>query len=463
MSDSNTNPASTTATTTPADPGATTVTSAAPAQPPIITPAAAPGALLTGEYGAAVSKFAATAGIPVERVATAFEKIAGAPSPEALQALRDPEAATDGDFITQLSEFPGARVRMALKELRGANAQTVAQTAGTAQQAQPATTQPMVMFSLPGIPDGGSLTRALVAGGLSKVDPIHVVGAIRAHFAKVTGMLDLDDHILKLVENRLTNLEEPASPMFLKIQRAARRRKFSDELSALDEIFPQATPSNADQQRLLENVASILIPAIRAFFQEASTWRASILGSGAGTSVGMANALLPMIMNASMNPRAAALANSAAAPTADVMRVAVKSVNTAVNRTFAALGIPTAAYIVERARYHTQLLKEPELRGVLGAANEEELLTLLKVRVDPKVDQTEDLLTRLAFGILKFEETPAGTDQEFFYLASLLQLGDQITWDNIFPEKRDGGGSTTNSAAARRNGAPGSSGRSVLG
>lgn len=274
---------------------------------------------------------------------------------------------------------------------------------------------------LPTVPDDSSWLEALKTGGVLKVDQSTVISAIRAALASKVGLYSLPDKLVVAMENFADTNDEQVDPEFFKLRKQLRRRSYAEVFEAIDGLDGTFVTEER-RKELFRKINDSAWPAILSFYSQLKGWQDAWM-QGANPMAIMAVAI--------SGPGASVLpAGLMQPPDTGVLRDSADSVNDAFNRVFAGTGIQITAALAYEASQIRQTMENPRLPQMIGAANRDQMLKMLKVAVSANYPRLETNITRFVLGILGLKDQPGGND-ELQYLSALYMLGSQITWDQL--------------------------------
>ena len=118
-----------------------------------------------------------------------------------------------------------------------------------------------------------------------------------------------------------------------------------------------------------------------------------------------------------------------APPDTAPLRAAGEAFADKINKIFAGTGIPVAKALAYDATRIMKILENDKLPVQLGAANKDQMLKDLGVKVGSDILRLEQGITRYAFAIMSLPKV--GADTELNYFAAMYQLGSSIPWDKV--------------------------------
>jgi len=310
-------------------------------------------------------------------------------------------------------------------------------TAGQAAAAKPGAS----MNILPHLPDDDALLAALQVGGISKVGETDVIAGVRGYVASLYGVMELDRVIRDKVGERAESLDEPWPDEFYEMDKQVARREHADVLRAMG-----VSASVVSQARCNEFLARMRIfwGELRDFHQQAVAWMESyrttmtdptLMLQMMGAMAGGGGAVAPGLMTQAPDT----------APVVDLASAVIDKLN----RVYAGPGIPVARSLAADAIGYKKIIESPALRGLVGAASQEEMLKMLGAAVGADAVRTESAAARYVISVMKMAQVTE--DQLPFYIVALVNLGNTIPWERL-QEGAQVGGRRRSSAAVREPG-----------
>ncbi len=273
---------------------------------------------------------------------------------------------------------------------------------------------------LPQVPTDESFLANLVQGGVLKMSETDVIAAVRAVNAERFGLFNIDDRILKAIEDRAEEMEEPLPEIFYAVQKALKRKAHADVLAALD--VPGTFVTEARKKQFLGRVSGIM-GELAGFYSMVDgyvqNWQTQMgpqaMLSIVGVLAGGAGAAGMPVMNEAPD----------ATPLADQARGIIDRLN----KMFAGSGIPVARALAADAQQLSELIKKPELIAAVGASNREEMLKKLGIGVGADVARTEKSVLQFALCVLKVNAVEPS--QLPPYILAVRQVGAVIPWATL--------------------------------
>lgn len=286
-------------------------------------------------------------------------------------------------------------------------------------KAAPAT-QPQILTAafadvLPSVPDEGSWLEALKAGGVLKISDTAYISGIRAAFADRFGLYDvvkkLRDKMLSFAEEN----DEPVTEDYYAMEALLTERSYAPIFAAIKGLKGSSV-TDARRREFLNRINKEMWPAIFAFWNELNAYNDMVRASYADPSMFIA-----------MMSGAPAMA-TATLPATDSVRDAADSLKDAINHVFRGFGTPVASAMAYDASETAKILENPNLPGMIGAANREQMLKMLGLNIGANYVRQEQNMVKFVLSAVKFDQA-AGNEQQ--YLMALWQLGRQIDWSQL--------------------------------
>lgn len=386
-------------------------------------------AALSASWVAYINPFADAIGKGVDEVAVLLKTIVGDPGDEAIALLKDASMASDADIKGVLTGIPSAKVNKAIKLLR----EPVTVSSSAAAMAL------NVSDILPQVPGDDSWLTALRAGGVLKVEQSTVISAIRAALAHRVGLYDIPEMLAKRMELFADDNAEPVPEEFFKLRRQLTRRNYAEIFEAIEGLDGNFV-TDARKNQLFGRIDASLWPSIVSFQSQLKAW-VDAWQQGAANPAMLMNAVMAIAGGGAgaMPP------GMMSPPETGALRDQAEAFNDELNKVFAGTGIQIASALAFDASRIKQILENPRLPALIGAANRDQMLRQMGVEVSATYPRLETNLTRYALGVMKIKDVPAG-NEELQYFGSLYMLGSQIPWDQLGMGKR----SRTSQEGARR-------------
>lgn len=338
----------------------------------------------------------------------------------------------DAKFAEAFSEKSEAEVAMATEAMRAAlNPKPVAPATGTPTDADSGA----AFQVLPKLLTEQLLVDALKTGGVAKVGAAHVEALVRVYGAEMTGVFGIPRLLEELITQRFKDLNEPASQGLRRLRKQIRRQRHSTLLADLLKNDDDASAvTREEQEELLSNAYTILIPKLAEFAKLLLAWEQRASDTGSLTASALANVLA--------SPTNTARARLAARKTNNLNTTLIKNaigdVNDAVNKTFRGLGIEAAVALYDEARFCTSLITNNDVLALVGKTTHEEVKAALRIEVSNASQQLEFELAQFVVAIMNYPKT-ASPEYEVGYLCEMLPLAENIPWDTL-PKTRSRSG-----------------------
>ena len=373
-------------------------------------------------WEARINAIAVAAGKTAEAVNAALKSIIGGPSENGLKMLEDEALTPFGDLRKVLCDdglgIPVAILRQYMPIMRGKAPQLPAVAGGTAVA--------VVGISdiLPEIKDEDALTRAIKTGGeLKTKEPLAVLFANRAGVANRYGLFEMPNRLAKLMEKHADELDEPCGKEFYALLRLVRRKRYADILEDLG--VEAAFVTNARKDDLLNRVQSVLWPSLYKFQLALLSWKKAWLADMGE------NQMLAFAVAMSQRSDGASLPEGMVTPPeTGVLYDEAEGVNNGINAVLSGTRLPIAVALATEAKKVKELLEDDKLPISIGATNKDEMLKMIGISASASDIRLEQNLARYTLGILSLPDW-RGQKDEYRFLAALLQLGQQIKWDEL--------------------------------
>lgn len=279
----------------------------------------------------------------------------------------------------------------------------------------------MAASILPKVPDGPSLLAALKAGGVLKVDETAVNSAILAGLCAATQLNEVPSMLLKKIKDFARAQKEQVPPMYRTLRKVLGRRSYGEILSLLQGAEGVTTVPKDDKDYLLEQVLGTVFPALATFQYRLNDFVTEYRKTGLDPLTlvnalggGMANPLL------SVTP-----------PDMGVLHDAAETVIEAINGGFAGDGVIAARALAFDALEIVQVLNDPGLPIVVGAASREHMLRELGIDITSDFERLERSVPQYALAVMRYNTLTPGTNEELAYAGAMNQLGAQIPWETL--------------------------------
>lgn len=354
------------------------------------------------------------------QIASALTALVGEAGDDALVILSDPSAVTDDDLKTALVSgsvaIPLGMFRKHLAVLRGP--QIAATTVGTAQ-AGPAS----VFGNLPEVPNDASFLEALKTGGVLRPGETEVILAAKAALASAVGLYELPALIAEKMEEFAEQQDIGVTPRFFQLRKMVTKREYAEVLSALGATADFATPTR--RKNFLAKLNTLLWPSVVSFHRLLEQWQKSWTASAGNLGfLALGAAAMPGASGSQL------LAAMSSAPDASGIRGAAEGVIDTVNRIFGGMGMPVARVLAADAIAIKQVLNEPDLPMAIGAANRDQMIKMLGIKISSDYVRLELNVARYLLATVNLPRVAAGND-ETGYLIGMIQLGSAIPWDML--------------------------------
>lgn len=371
-----------------------------------------------------LTPFSHAVGKSVTEVTEALTPVVGEPSDEAIVLLKDAgTGATDEEIRAQFPDAPSAKLRAAINaHLREAPAAP-----------EPTVTPSMSLDVLPSPKPDESFVAALKVGGVSKVGQTDLEAGVKAALAARVDFFAIPKKLQAAMERHAEVTEEPFGDSYYEVVTMITKRDYSEIFAALG--VPASAVPQGKRSRFLLQIDEILWPAIQSFNGQLSGWFDAWM-----KAAGNPAALMQVLATSASGGAFAAPAITV--PDTEPLRIAADEVVDNINRAYAGVGIPAARALAFEATQIKELLKKPEIMGLVGATTRELMLKELGIDVSANFVSMEHSVVKYVLGVSELSNQPKGSQQEQMYLQGLYQLGAAIAWEKLTP----GGGGTRRTA-----------------
>lgn len=404
-----------------ADETATTETDNAPA-----AETATPGTGIgSTKWQEVIAMIATTIGKDAAEVSAALQPIVGGTGDTDAADLADHELVTDEDFTQALGAgVAPARLRKALRSLRGSNGASTSTTATPVVAIPPGgngSGRTMTAIALPMPSDDAALLEALKTGGRAKFTTADVEAAVRVYFADMAGYFGIPKTLADLMEAQAESLDEAASEEFYEVYDQIVSEKYGEVLSALK--VDRRFASQKWQKKLLERMTGVGT-VLHGFFENLDSWQKSWL-----ENVSNPGALMASFAAMAGGGGAGIMPSMLEAPDVGNVLAAAEDVVNAMNKVFAGPMVPAVRTLALRAVQIKQSIENPHVATAIGAMNRDEMLKKLGVDVTSNAVRIERDTVQFMLSVLHLDKVPSGSEPA--YLVQLHQLGRNIPWIRI--------------------------------
>ena len=363
-----------------------------------------------------ITPFANTIDMSVEDVTQALHKVVGKPGEEAISLLKDAQTgATNEEIASVFTDTASAVLRKAVqKHLREVAA------------VEPAVNPALSLDMLPSPKSDESFVEALKVGGVSKVGPTDVEAGVKAALAAKVDFFGIPKKIELAMEEHAAITEEPHGDAYYDVVKMITKRDYAEIFAALK--VPASAVNQTKRNRFVEQISTILWPAIYGFNNQLSGWFDTWMKASGNPAILM-QALSGAVSGAVSGGQS--IAPAMTVPDTEPLRIAADEVIDRINRAYAGVGIPAARALAYEATQIKELLAKPEIQGLVGATSRELMLKQLGINVSANFVSMEHSVVKYMLAILELGKQPKGTPQEQAYLNSLYQLGASIPWDKL--------------------------------
>lgn len=364
-----------------------------------------------------VGAFATACGTTIDVITLALEPVVGAPSQDALDILNNPEFSPDSDLKNVLVDagpkIALGKFRKNLSLLRGPKP-TVA--------AEPATQRGPSLAVLPDVPDDASFLEMLKVGGVLKVGVTEVISAMKAALAYRLGLYNLPSVLSERMEDFATSQGDPCGESFYRLQKMVTEHNYGEILSALN--VTGRFVSVRRKTDLMQRLEGTLWTTLYGFHKQLLAWQKA-WADGAANPAMMLAAFAALAGGGGMMPP-----GMMEPPETSALRDGAEAAIEVINKIFAGTGIPVARALAWDANRIKEVLEEPTLPTMIGAANKEQMLKMLNVAVGADYVRLERNIVRWSLAMMELPKVTQG-QEEYAYLAAMIQLGAAIPWDTL--------------------------------
>jgi hypothetical protein len=291
-----------------------------------------------------------------------------------------------------------------------------------------ATTNPMALSGiddiLPAVPTDASWIVSLQTGGILKVDQSTVIAAIRVALAQRVNLYDLPKRLVEKMESFADQNDEQVDTEFFQVRDLLTRRSFADVFQAIPGLNGSFV-TEARKKQLLQRVDQYLWPSIITFQDLLRGWQETWMGGSSQVAMmTMVTGLFAGAGGAGMPP------GLIQPPDTSALRDQGNALADAANRVFAGTGVQITAALAYEASQISQILQNPRLPALVGAANRDQMLRMLGSGIPPTYARLENNIIRFVLAVMQLKDTPAGTD-EIRILSALYMLSSQISWSTL--------------------------------
>lgn len=275
---------------------------------------------------------------------------------------------------------------------------------------------------LPSVPDDGSWLQALKTGGVLKVDQSTVISAIRAALASRVGLFDLPQKLADAMERFADSNDEPVDPVYFKLRQQLTQHAYADVFEAIPGLNGNFV-TESRKKDLFGRIDKYLWPAIIGFYGQLKSWQEAWMQGAANPAI-LTAALLSGGRGASLPP------GLMQAPDTGALRDYADAVADAINKVFSGTGVQIVSALAYDAAQTKKTLEDSRLPALVGAANRDQMLKLIKAGISPTYPRLEVNLVKFILSILQAKDQPAG-NEELQYFGALFMLGSQIPWNDL--------------------------------
>lgn len=342
-----------------------------------------------------------------------------------IQKIKDElgaESETDLSNLTE-ADLIGVGVKT-LKARQVVAALTPAPTPVVSEPAAPSAVPVSFDTILPAVPADSSWLEALRTGGVLKIDQSTVIAGIKAALAHRVGLFEIPDMLVAAMERFADTNDEQVPPEFFTLRKQMTRRNYAELFAAIDGLDGSYV-TEGRKKELFKRVDQHFWPAILGFNEHLRTWYETWTQTAANPAA-MTNALLSRLGGGMAMPMPPMMMQP---PDVGILRDSAAAVNDALNRVFAGTGVQIAAALAYDASKTKEVLSNPRLPALIGAANREQMLKQLNVAVPPTYPRLEQNLTQFVLAVMQAADQTGA--EEVQYYGTLYVLGSQITWNLV--------------------------------
>lgn len=284
-----------------------------------------------------------------------------------------------------------------------------------------------VIEVLPALPEGDtSFIDMLKTGGVLKVSPVDVLGAVRAGIAANIGIDRIPGILLDKMEAFAESQEEPASDIFYKLMKIIAARSYAEVLSACG--VSGHFMSDKRKRDFLAKLDTNFWKTLVDFQAQLEAW----WDLWASELQGMSGAMLAL-KGEKTGAVDDILRDMAAAPDSSALRAAAEVVINRINKVFAGAGIPVERALAYDATKVRELLDEKGLPEAIGCSNKEQMLKAISQDLGTAIEADyvdfEKNVAIFILGIMKLNEIAA--DKERKFIIGLRRIGRLINWEKL--------------------------------
>lgn len=315
--------------------------------------------------------------------------------------------------------LPTFKARKLVKDLAAANAPPPTSPVPAVGSGASA---PVVAVMLPSLGDDQSFLAALRVGGTPKISATEVEAAVRIYVAHQTGLDSIPDRLLKMMEARAENMQEPVDEDFTAVRQIVMEKKYGEILAAVGLKGHSVTKEH--RSTLIGKMAR-LPEVLRNFQTVVGGWHASYLEET--NNPGMIAQTIALAIKGGPG----LLDGMLSVPDAGPVYSAAEGVINAFNQMFSGYGRGTARAMSYDNVKAKEVLADPRLLPAVGFTSRDELIKTMELGVGSDLVQFERDVGCYVLAIYQVGERKIPTDQLPSYLGSLARLGKQIPWDRF--------------------------------
>lgn len=284
---------------------------------------------------------------------------------------------------------------------------------------------PMITGSslLPSIPDDSSFLEALKIGGELKVGTTEIISAIKATLAKKVGLFEIPSELAQRMESFAETCEEPVGKEFFEVRNMVIERSYAEVMSVLGIKGSFVTESR--KNTFLKKLESSLWVEVKSFYDLLSNWNRT-WGETTNNPTILAHQIALIVGGGSAGGVAPAMMQP---PDTSVLKDAAEALIGVMNKIFSGFGIPIARALAYEAQKIKTILENDRLPSMIGAANREMMLRMLKTDVASDYVRLERNLVQFIVAVMEYPKITPNT--EILYLSEMLKLGSAIDFNKL--------------------------------
>lgn len=403
----------------------------------------APGPLWTS----LITAFAGTIGKKPEEVTSALLPLVGDPTDEMAAALGNPDVVDDPTIKGAFSGVPIVKINLAISNLRAAAAPKAPVAVEIPEEAPLSRTSQYELLAP--VPPSESFLTGLSLMQVGKVGRDEVINGIKVAIADRSGLFRASKFLLEMMDEFVTRrMEEAAPPEYYALEDEIAKQDNAEVLRLLKVSGRYVSAER--KKEFLERIVGLWKPAFE-FQQQLRAWVESY-------NTVVANPANLMQAVGALAAGRGARVTSMRLPDTAMLHDGAQLVIRAINMAYAGRVTPAAAALAFDAERINGFLTNPNVVRYTGCTNREELARVLSHKlgntlVTSDYRRLENNLTQFILSVYEFDSrAPMGSPQEADYILALYDLGQGISWEKLFGEKRSSD-SDDNNGNGRINGA----------